>query len=119
MNLPKRESNRLRDYNYSKDGCYFVTICVKDRRKTLSKVAVVGTPVPTNEIVDFDNKNSTISKFVSTFKRFYDKEYGENIWQSRYYDHIVRNQQDYNEICNYINNNPMRWILKHNKTQDG
>jgi len=62
-----------------------------------------GTPVPTgaNKI---DNKNSTVSKIVSTFKRFGNKEYGENIWQSRYYDHVIRNQQDYNEIWQYIEN---------------
>ena len=62
-----------------------------------------GTPVPTRA-------NSTVAKFVSTFKRFCNKEYGENIWQSRYYDHVVRNQQDYNEIWEYIQNNPRKWV---------
>ena len=51
------------------------------------------TPVPTNE-KEGGNKNSTVSKFVSTLKRFCNKEFGENIWQSRYYDHVIRNQKD-------------------------
>lgn len=27
MDLPKRKPNRLREYDYSQPGCYFVTIC--------------------------------------------------------------------------------------------
>ena len=61
-----------------------------------------GTPVPTNA-------NSIIARFVSTLKRFCNKACGENIWQSRYYDHIIRNEQDYDEIWQYIENNPAKW----------
>ncbi len=57
-----------------------------------------------------NNVNSRISKFVSTFKRFCNKEYGENIWQSRSYDHIIRGERDYREINEYINNNPGKWL---------
>ena len=66
-----------------------------------------GTPVPTR-----DNKNSAVSMFVSTLKRFCNKEYGENIWQRSFYDHVIRNQQDYNEIWQYIENNPLKYTLK-------
>ena len=69
-----------------------------------------GTPVPTSEI-KIDNKNSSVSKFISTFKRFCNKECGENIWQRSFYDHIIRNQQDYNEIWQYIENNPRKWAM--------
>ena len=75
-----------------------------------------GTPVPTVE-TKIDNINSTVSKFVSTFKRFCNKEYGENIWQSRYYDHVIRNQQDYDEIWQYIENNPRKWLLEHDSAK--
>ena len=66
-----------------------------------------------------DNKNSVIAKFVSTFKRYCNKEYGENIWQSRYYDHIIRNEQYYNETWEYIENNPKKWVITHTQNQDG
>ena len=56
-------------------------------------------------------RTSEIARFVGTFKRFCNKEYGENIWQSRYYDHVIRNQQDYNEIWEYIENNPTKWVI--------
>ena len=72
-----------------------------------------GTPVPTDVKGKFDNTNSTIAKFVSTFKRFSNKEYGKNIWQSRYYDHIIRNQHDYSELWKYIDNNPAKSAEKY------
>ena len=32
MDLPKRKRNRLKDYDYSLPGAYFITICTRDRR---------------------------------------------------------------------------------------
>ena len=61
-----------------------------------------GTPVPTPQ-------NSVVSRFVSTFKRFCNKEYGKNIWQARFYDHIIRNQADYDAHLRYIAENPFGW----------
>ncbi len=61
------------------------------------------TPVPT--------RNSIISRFVSTFKRFCDKEYGENIWQPRSYDRVIRNDVEYQKIYQYIDENPIKWEL--------
>ena len=63
------------------------------------------TPVPTK----VERSNSTCSQFVSTFKRFCNKECGENIWQARYYDHIIRNDDDCREHVKYINENPINW----------
>jgi REP element-mobilizing transposase RayT len=60
------------------------------------------TPVPTVQ-------NSIPARFVSTFKRFCNKEYGMNIWQYRSYDHIIRNHWDYEEHMRYIHENPIRW----------
>ena len=62
------------------------------------------TPVPTRA-------NTPLSQFISTFKRFCNKEYGQNIWQARFHDHIIRNQKDYEEHFRYIEENPIRWEL--------
>ena len=56
-------------------------------------------------------RTPVLARFVGTLKRFCNKEYGENIWQSRYHDHVVRNQQDYDEIWQYIENNPAQWAI--------
>ncbi len=77
------------------------------------------TPVPTGEnrtdinrrkYGDNNGANSTVSKFVSTFKRFCNKEYGENIWQARFHDHVIRDENDLIGAINYIENNPEKWI---------
>ena len=60
---------------------------------------------------DNSNKYSTVSNFVSTFKRFCNKEYGENIFQRSFYDHVIRNEEDYVEIWSYIVNNPLKLLL--------
>ena len=112
MELPQRKYTRLIGYNYSTPGAYFVTICTQSRKPILSKINV-GTPVPTDN--EFNNRSSIIAKFVSTFKRFCNKEYGHNIWQERYFDHIVRNQADYAETWKYIDDNPAKWLRQHNK----
>ena len=42
---------------------------------------------------------------------------GQKIWQRSYYDHIIRNQRDYDEVAKYIYDNPMKWrfdkLLQH------
>lgn len=32
-------------------------------------------------------------------------------WQSRYHDHIIRNQLEMNRIADYVQNNPMKWEM--------
>ncbi len=40
MELRKRKANRLKDYDYSQNGAYFITICTNDRKPILSKISV-------------------------------------------------------------------------------
>jgi REP element-mobilizing transposase RayT len=32
------------------------------------------------------------------------------LWQTRYHDHIIRNEREYETICRYIYENPQRWL---------
>ena len=68
----------------------------------ISENGASGTPPPTR-------LNTRLSRFVSTFKRFCNKEYGRDIWQRNYYDHIIRNWEDYWSHKQYIDDNPRRW----------
>ena len=63
-------------------------------------------------------QTSAVSHFVSTFKRFCNKEYGENIWQRNFNDHIIRNREDYEEHLRYIYENPMRWYYDEVYTEE-
>ena len=69
---------------------------------SVSEEGPSGRPVPTAQ-------NSVVSRFISTFKRFCNKEYGKNIWQSRSYDHVIRDQRDFDEHLKYIHENPFGW----------
>ena len=71
-----------------------------------------GMPAPPKE----ERRNAEISKFVGSFKRFTGREYGEAIWQRSYYDHVIRNQEDYNEVWNYIADNPRKWAVQKSGT---
>ena len=58
------------------------------------------TPSPTNQV---------IPRFVASFKRFCNREYGYNIWQRSYHDRIIRNDAEYRKIHTYIVGNPIVW----------
>lgn len=40
MDFPIRKPTRLQNYDYSQNGCYFVTVCVQDRKRILSKIPI-------------------------------------------------------------------------------
>ena len=53
-----------------------------------------------------------IGKYKASVTRRVGKEllFHEKLWQSSFFDHIVRNQNDYTRIWNYISGNPSRWL---------
>jgi REP element-mobilizing transposase RayT len=53
--------------------------------------------------------NAMTASIVSTFKRLTNKEINNKIWQRNYYEHIIRNEREYLEIIQYIQNNPLNW----------
>ena len=59
--------------------------------------------------------NSLLSRVVAGLKRsvtiFANENRIEFGWQSRFYDHIIRDAKDRNEIANYIEDNITRWEL--------
>ncbi len=83
-----------------------ILLYVKENKR-ISENGQSRTPVPTN----VERANSTVSKFISTFKRFCNKEYGCNIWQARSNDHVIRDAYDYRNHLQYIQDNPARWCF--------
>ncbi|MBR6533078.1 MAG: transposase [Clostridia bacterium] len=53
--------------------------------------------------------NSIIPKFISLFKRYCNREIGQNMFQRSFHDHIIRDEKDYLKIWNYIDTNPQKW----------
>jgi len=147
MNLPDRKKNRLENFDYNQAGAYFITLCVKDKRRILCDIVgddahivpkkyglivekyIHNVPEIKKYIIMPDHihfiiriENGTMSassptnkvaNIVRSIKRLTTKEIGEPIFQRSYYDHVIRNQKDYDETWEYIENNPLNWVLKH------
>lgn len=39
---------------------------------------------------------------------------GTPLWQRNYYEHVIRNETDLEEIREYIENNPAKWLEDQN-----
>ena len=193
-----RRSIRLKGYDYSKAGLYFITIVVKDRLHLLGEIendkmnlneagkmidnewlkipqrftntklheyqvmpnhfhaileitpiAVGSTLVVDPETVNRKGqprgltqrspeplpqrspkplaqsvpeiKNKTLGDMVGAFESITTVEYirgvkskkwqpfNSKLWQRNYWEHIIRNEEEYQRISNYIRNNPSNW----------
>jgi putative transposase len=159
----KRRSIRLKDYDYSQSGAYFITICtynkaclfgeIKDGKIELTKVGEIASkylveipehfagmqmyefvvmpnhihavvminPVGVQNFEPLQHRyQHTISKSIGSIIRAYKstvshwcKVNGHDYfrWQRNYYEHVIRNEDDLNEIREYIVNNPLKWDL--------
>lgn len=52
----------------------------------------------------------TLSTIINQMKGAATKQVGFAIWQKGFYDHVIRGENDYREIWNYIEGNPSRWM---------
>ncbi len=52
----------------------------------------------------------TIPKVVQQFKGVVSKQAGFSLWQKGFYDHVVRSEHGYQEIWEYIRDNPVKWM---------
>ena len=52
---------------------------------------------------------TSVAKLVRSWKTLVSKELGYSIWQRSYYDHIVRDEKEYLQIAQYIEDNPAKW----------
>ena len=66
-----------------------------------SRCGASGKPRPTT---------ARIPVLVSSIKRFTSKKAGFSLWQQHYYDRIVRNEQEFLQMWQYIDNNPAAWL---------
>jgi len=60
------------------------------------------------------NQRSSISEIVARYKSYATKMIGDKFWQRSFYDHIIRNQEEYNRIGEYIQSNSKFWGMGRN-----
>ena len=53
----------------------------------------------------------TIPLMVRAIKTNVSRQAGRSIWQDSFYDHIIRTETDYWAIVQYIDENPLKWVL--------
>ncbi len=81
---------------------------------------IVSTTVETNpqqsethRMAAISPKSGSVSRVIGSYKSAVTKHahrLGHELkWQTRFYDHIIRNENDYFRIQNYIKNNPHNW----------
>jgi hypothetical protein len=51
----------------------------------------------------------TVSRIIKQWKGVITKRTGSSIWQKSFHDHIIRDENEYRQIAEYIGNNPMTW----------
>lgn len=156
MRPPERKNIRLKNYEYSDNGVYFITICtnekqhlfwdvgaISDRPPVKPKLSPTGilaekyiqcipdiypcvsiekyTIMPNHVHLLISIKNETmtdcgrpmdaltISRIIQHYKGAVTKKDGLAVWQKSFYDHVVRDEQDFQQIWRYIDENPMKW----------
>lgn len=174
--MKDRHSIRLRDYDYSQSGAYFVMICtynkeclfgqvvdgkmvLNDARKMIFEewqelavrfpyieldecmimpnhfhgIVIVGATLVVAQINTVNTeragtrpaptRKTTIGDIVGAFKSITTDQYIDGVktrnwqpfngklWQRNYYEHVIRNENDLNQIRQYIIDNPAKWDL--------
>ena len=54
-------------------------------------------------------KTMTTNEYIREVKTSDWEPFFGKLWQRNYYEHIIRNEQSYDVICEYIRNNPEKW----------
>jgi len=163
-----RRSIRLKEYDYSQTGAYFITICAYNKECIFGDVVdgkiilnQYGEIVKAEWLKTFDiRKNLILDKYIvmpnhfhgiimivdghdvgatrrvaptkrpngpvpasigaiiGQFKSIVTKRInamrnttGLPVWQRNYYEHIIRNEDELNQIREYIADNPIKWEL--------
>ncbi len=57
----------------------------------------------------------TIPRVMKQLKGYVTKRIGFSVWQKLYFDHVVRNRNDFEECAKYIHENPTRWQYRRSK----
>ena len=128
-----RKDIRLKNYNYTADGYYFVTVVSKLRQNFFAgKEILIG-----NQLRDLEAKTNGISldysvvmpnhvhvifvlhncpmhlgEVVRRFKAKVSLALKASVWQANYYEHVIRNEKGLSRIREYIINNPTELLLK-------
>ncbi len=109
-------------WNYGWNGAYFITICTHNRNHFFGKIVNGALQLsPVGALADqcwreIPNRfpYAQLDAWVVMPNHVHgiimiDKSNPNFAWQTRFYDHIIRNNTAWNRIRTYIENNPANW----------
>lgn len=109
-----RRSIRLPGYDYTQVGGYFITIVVHERACLFGEV--VNGVMRLNAWGEIARAEWFQTAVVRQFKSITAKRInalrntpGAPVWQRNDYEHIIRNDEEWQRIRQYIQDNPARW----------
>ena len=70
MELPKRKTIRLKEYDYNLPGAYFITICVKNKKPILSDV-FVGASIARPKEIRLSKYGKIVDKTIKNIPFYY------------------------------------------------
>ena len=129
-----RKNIRLPASRYRGKQIYFVTLCCEKRRPIFANESIghwlitrlLGSaakdafavhaycvmPDHLHILAEAINESCDLIRFVSSFKQqtgfTYEKRFDRQLWQSRYYDHVLRKAEATDAVAWYIWLNPVR-----------
>lgn len=142
INCFRRKDIRLKGYNYSNRGCYFITICTDDRKHffgkivekemclseigiiakkklqkipeiydcvTIDKFEVMPNHIHFILMIKQENKID-VSRIIKQYKQAVTKIIGRKIWQRSYFERVIRTEEEYYQVRNYIATNVENWL---------
>ena len=71
MEVPKRKSNRLQNYNYATAGGYFITICTKDKQNLFWSTSVGADTIRPQEAVPLSNYGRCVQTAIEAIPVYY------------------------------------------------
>jgi putative transposase len=123
-----RKSIRLKSYDYSKNGYYFITICTALRKPYLGRFGKeaeeilqsltmrfpgltidyhVLMPDHLHAIFVFNDVKRSLGEVIRMYKSLVTKVSGvKPFWEWNYYEHVIRNEEALYKIRKYIQENP-------------
>jgi len=135
----RKNSLRLKDYDYSLSGPYFFTVCLFNRKEIFKEQNIRGKVIEVfknlagelgidihaiviasnhlHGVVTLpDDRRVTLWQYIGTAKvRITQMIIGQaslplrdRIWQRSFYDHIIRDENDFSQKAQYIENHPIK-----------
>jgi len=83
-----------------------IIVIHKESRADIESVPTATATIP--NIIQAFKRHSTI-EYIKLVNEGIAPPFYEKIWQRSYYDHIIRDEQEYRKIWRYIDDNPANW----------